>query len=151
MFSVFISFVSAMTTRSRCSAFALAIAVALDAFVVAWSSCRRSRPCWVANWYLPAWLNKILPAIHVESEEEAAEIIDPSTVGRRSGRPIPAGETGRRVRSSPADRGAGPACWATAPVEPRNRHRASVSGCRIALIRARAVGRGAPGPAGPGW
>ncbi len=78
MFSVFISFVFGDDNTIKMFGLALAIAVALDAFVV--------RLIFVpslmtvlgkANWYLPAWLNKILPTIHVESEEEAAEIIDP--------------------------------------------------------------------------
>ena len=54
------------------------IAVALDAFVVRLVLVPAlmtiiGKP----NWYLPEWLNRILPKIHVETEEEAAEIEDP--------------------------------------------------------------------------
>ena len=78
MFSVFISFVFGDDNTIKMFGLALAIAVALDAFVI--------RIIFVpalmtvlgnANWYLPGWLNKILPTIRVESEMEAAEIEDP--------------------------------------------------------------------------
>ena len=78
MFSVFISFVFGGDNTIKMFGLALAIAVFLDAFVV--------RLIFVpalmtvlgrANWYLPGWLAKILPAVHIESEEEAAEIVDP--------------------------------------------------------------------------
>jgi uncharacterized membrane protein YdfJ with MMPL/SSD domain len=29
-----------------------------------------------ANWWVPGWLARILPTVHLESEEEAAEIAD---------------------------------------------------------------------------
>lgn len=78
MFSVFISFVFGSDNTIKMFGLALAIAVALDAFVI--------RMIFVpslmtvlgrANWYLPGWLAKILPAVHIETEEEAAEIPDP--------------------------------------------------------------------------
>lgn len=78
MFSVFISFVFGDDTTIKMFGLALAIAVALDAFVVRMVLVPAlmtiiGKP----NWYLPEWLNRMLPKIHVETEEEAAEIEDP--------------------------------------------------------------------------
>lgn len=78
MFSVFISFVFGDDTTIKMFGLALAIAVALDAFVVRMVLVPAlmtiiGKP----NWYLPGWLNRMLPKIHVETEEEAAEIEDP--------------------------------------------------------------------------
>jgi RND superfamily putative drug exporter len=78
MFSVFISFVFGDDNTIKMFGLSLAIAIALDAFII--------RLIFVpslmtvlgkANWYLPKWLNNLLPAVHIESEEEAAEIVDP--------------------------------------------------------------------------
>ena len=78
MFSVFISFVFGDDNTIKMFGLSLAIAIALDAFII--------RLVFVpslmtvlgkANWYLPDWLSRILPAVHIESEEEAAEIVDP--------------------------------------------------------------------------
>lgn len=78
MFSVFFSFVFGDDNTIKMFGLALAIAVFLDAFVVRLVLVPSLMTVLGrANWYLPAWLNKILPAVHIESEEEAAEIVDP--------------------------------------------------------------------------
>ncbi len=67
MFCVFISFVFQSNTTIKLFGLSLAVAVALDAFVI--------RLMFVpalmtvlgkANWYLPTWLGKILPKVSVE-------------------------------------------------------------------------------------
>ena len=78
MFSVFISFVFGDDNTIKMFGLALAIAVALDAFVVRLVLVPSLMTVLGrANWYLPGWLSKILPSVHIESEEEAAEIVDP--------------------------------------------------------------------------
>lgn len=74
MFSVFISFVFGDNDTIKMFGLALAIAVALDAFVI--------RLMFVpalmtmlgrSNWYLPGWLGKILPRFSVEGESDSVE------------------------------------------------------------------------------
>ena len=78
MFSVFFSFVFGDDNTIKMFGLALAIAVFLDAFVVRLILVPSLMTVLgKANWYLPGWLNRILPAVHIESEEEAAEIVDP--------------------------------------------------------------------------
>jgi putative drug exporter of the RND superfamily len=78
MFSVFIAFVFGDDTTIKMFGLALAIAVALDAFVVRLVLVPALMTIiGKANWYLPGWLERILPTVRVESEEEAAEIEDP--------------------------------------------------------------------------
>lgn len=78
MFSVFIAFVFGDDTTIKMFGLALAIAVALDAFVVRMVLVPALMSIiGKANWYLPGWLERLLPTIRVESEEEAAEIEDP--------------------------------------------------------------------------
>jgi putative drug exporter of the RND superfamily len=78
MFSVFIAFVFGDDTTIKMFGLALAIAVALDAFVVRLVLVPALMTIFgKANWYLPGWLERILPTVRVESEEEAAEIEDP--------------------------------------------------------------------------
>ncbi len=77
MFSVFISFVFGDDTTIKMFGLSLAVAIALDAFIIRLilvpSLMTVLGP---ANWYLPKWLQKVLPKVHIESEEEAAEIAD---------------------------------------------------------------------------
>lgn len=77
MFSVFISFVFGDDTTIKMFGLALAVAIALDAFVIRLVLVPSLMTVLgSANWYLPKWLGKILPEVHIESEEEAAEIAD---------------------------------------------------------------------------
>ena len=77
MFSVFISFVFGDDTTIKMFGLALAVAIALDAFVIRLVLVPSLMTVLgSANWYLPGWLQKILPEVHIESEEEAAEIAD---------------------------------------------------------------------------
>jgi len=77
MFSVFISFVFGDDATIKMFGLGLAVAIALDAFVIRLVLV----PCLMtvlgpANWYLPGWLGKVLPEIRLESEAEASEIAD---------------------------------------------------------------------------
>ena len=78
MFSVFISFVFGDDNTIKMFGLALALAVLFDAFVVRLVLVPSLMTVLgKANWYLPAWLDRLLPNVHVETEEEAQEIIDP--------------------------------------------------------------------------
>ncbi|MFA7266373.1 MAG: MMPL family transporter [Candidatus Nanopelagicales bacterium] len=82
MFSVFISFVFGDDTTIKMFGLALAVAIALDAFVIRLVLVPSLMTVLgSANWYLPGWLQKILPEVHIESEEEAAEIADIEDAG----------------------------------------------------------------------
>ncbi len=72
MFSVFMSFVFQSNTTIKLFGLSLAVAIAVDAFII--------RLIFVpalmtvlgnANWYIPRWLGKILPKLSVEGEEPA--------------------------------------------------------------------------------
>ncbi len=77
MFSVFISFVFGDETTIKMFGLALAVAIALDAFVIRLVLVPSLMTVLgSANWYLPKWLARILPEVHIETEEEAAEIAD---------------------------------------------------------------------------
>lgn len=77
MFSVFISFVFGDDSTIKMFGLSLGVAIALDAFVVRLILVPSLMTVLgKANWYLPAWLSRILPDIKIESEEEAAEISD---------------------------------------------------------------------------
>ncbi len=77
MFSVFISFVFGDDATIKAFGLGLAVAIALDAFVIRLVLVPALMTVLgPANWYLPKWLGKILPEIKIESEEEAAEIAD---------------------------------------------------------------------------
>lgn len=78
MFSVFISFVFGDDNTIKMFGLALALAVLFDAFVVRLVLVPSLMTLLgKANWYLPAWLDRLLPNVHVETEEEAEEIVDP--------------------------------------------------------------------------
>ncbi len=80
MASVFVSFVFGDDNTIKMFGLALSVAVLLDAFVVrlvlvpALLTVIGS-----ANWWLPQWLAKRLPAVHIETEAEASEISDVET------------------------------------------------------------------------
>ncbi len=77
MFSVFISFVFGDDTTIKMFGLALAVAIALDAFVIRLVLVPSLMTVLgSANWYLPKWLARILPEVHIETVEEAAEIAD---------------------------------------------------------------------------
>jgi len=75
MFSVFISFVFGDDTTIKMFGLSLALAVALDAFIVRLILV----PCLMtifgnANWYLPGFLRKVLPKIVIEPEGPVEEL-----------------------------------------------------------------------------
>lgn len=75
MFSVFISFVFGDDNTIKMFGLSLAIAIALDAFVVRLVLVPSLMTLLGrANWYLPSGLRRVLPKVHIESEEEAAEL-----------------------------------------------------------------------------
>jgi putative drug exporter of the RND superfamily len=87
MFCVFFSFVLGADRSLKIFGFGLAMAVLLDATVVrlvlvpATMELLGDR-----NWWLPRWLDRILPVVHVEAEEEvvagtAPELRQPERVG----------------------------------------------------------------------
>jgi RND superfamily putative drug exporter len=87
MFFVFFSFVLGADRSLKMFGFGLAMAVLLDATLVrlvlvpATMELLGDR-----NWWLPRWLDRILPVVHVEAEEEvvagtAAELHEPEPVG----------------------------------------------------------------------
>lgn len=86
MFSVFISFVFGDDATIKMFGLGLAVAIALDAFIIRLILV----PCVMtvlgsANWYLPVWLGKVLPEVRIELEEEATEIADADDPGMGSG------------------------------------------------------------------
>ena len=92
MSSVFLSFVFGDDNTIKMFGLALAVAVLLDAFVVRLVLVPSLMTVLGrANWWVPGWLARILPTVHLESEEEAAEIadVDDETVTDSSGEPAP--------------------------------------------------------------
>ena len=87
MFFVFMSFVLGPDRSLKMFGFGLAMAVLLDATVVrlvlvpATMELLGDR-----NWWLPRWLDRILPVVHVQADEEvvagtAPELREPERVG----------------------------------------------------------------------
>jgi RND superfamily putative drug exporter len=81
MFSVFAAFIFTSDPTIKLFGIALATAVLFDAFIVRLIIVPSLMYTFgKANWYLPNWLNKVLPKIAVESEEDIAiaesEIVD---------------------------------------------------------------------------
>lgn len=67
MFCVFISFVFQSNTTIKLFGLSLAVAIALDAFVVRLALVPALMTMFgKANWYVPGWLGKILPKVSVE-------------------------------------------------------------------------------------
>lgn len=86
MFSVFISFVFGDDNTIKMFGLALAIAIALDAFVVRLVLVPSLMTVLgTANWYLPKWLGRLLPEVRIESEEEAHEFADIDDNGTPTG------------------------------------------------------------------
>ena len=90
MASVFLAFVAGDDTTIKMFGLALGIAVLVDAFIIRLIFVPALMTVIGPNsWWLPAWLGRVLPAVHIEAEEleaEAAEIadVDPAELtGRR--------------------------------------------------------------------
>ena len=67
MFCVFMSFVFQSNATIKLFGLALAVAIALDAFVVRLALVPALMTLFgKANWYVPGWLGKILPKVSVE-------------------------------------------------------------------------------------
>lgn len=70
MFCVFISFVFQSNTTIKLFGLSLAVAVALDAFVVRLALVPALMTIFgKANWYIPGWLGKVLPKVSVEGNK----------------------------------------------------------------------------------
>ncbi|MFZ0324405.1 MAG: MMPL family transporter [Actinomycetes bacterium] len=77
MASVFVSFVFGDDNTIKMFGLSLSVAVLLDAFVVRLVLVPSLLTViGTANWWLPGWLGRLLPAVHIETESEAAEIAD---------------------------------------------------------------------------
>ncbi len=67
MFCVFISFVFQSNTTMKLFGLSLAVAIALDAFIVRLALVPALMTIFgKANWYIPGWLGKVLPKVSVE-------------------------------------------------------------------------------------
>jgi RND superfamily putative drug exporter len=77
MASVFASFIFGKDSTIKMFGLALSVAVLLDAFVVRLILIPSLMTILgKVNWWLPGWLRRLLPPVHIETEEEAAEIAD---------------------------------------------------------------------------
>ena len=73
MFCVFISFVFQSNTTIKLFGLSLAVAIALDAFVIRLALVPALMTIFgKANWYIPGWLGKILPKVSVEGPPSSA-------------------------------------------------------------------------------
>jgi RND superfamily putative drug exporter len=77
MASVFMAFIPTPDSTIKLFGISLASAVLIDAFIIRLIFVPSlmtiiGRP----NWWLPRWLGKILPVVHVESESEDDEVDD---------------------------------------------------------------------------
>ena len=102
MTSVFGAFVLGNDAIIKLFGVALSTAVLLDAFVVRLILIPSLMTIFgKANWWLPGWLDRVLPHVSVESEEDieagAAEIDDIERAGRGA-RDRSASDGARRVR-----------------------------------------------------
>jgi putative drug exporter of the RND superfamily len=82
MISVFAGFVLSDTTLIQSIGFALAFGVAVDAFVVRMTIV----PAVMAllgtrAWWLPKWLDRVLPKVDVEGERMTKKTPEPARVG----------------------------------------------------------------------
>lgn len=86
MASVFLAFVPSTNSTIKLFGLALASAVIIDAFIVRLVLVPAVMTMLgKANWWLPGWLDKILPRIKVEADEDeiADDLDDPGAVGQR--------------------------------------------------------------------
>jgi putative drug exporter of the RND superfamily len=87
MFFVFFSFVLGDDRSLKMFGFGLAMAVLIDATIVRLVLVPATMELLgVRNWWLPRWLDRILPVVHVEADEEvvagtAPELRRPEPVG----------------------------------------------------------------------
>jgi RND superfamily putative drug exporter len=109
MSSVFLAFVFGEDTTIKMFGLALGVAVLLDAFVVRLVLVPALMTLFgTANWWLPGWLGRVLPAVHIESAEEAAEIADvvpeDGTVPRATAeRGVPSSQESAVPEAGPSD------------------------------------------------
>ncbi|OIK05236.1 MMPL family transporter [Streptomyces monashensis] len=92
MFAVFASFVPGGSTMLKPIAFALAVGVLIDAFLVRMTLV----PAVLAlvgraGWWLPRWLDRLLPDLDIEGERLTAERQSDATDGRGPGLPLAVG------------------------------------------------------------
>ncbi len=84
MSSVFLAFVPSTNSTIKLFGLALASAVLIDAFIVRLILVPSLMSMLgKANWWLPAWLDKVLPTINVEGGEDEIEDDEPDAVGER--------------------------------------------------------------------
>ena len=130
MFFVFGSFVLGPEVALKLMGLGLAVAVLIDATVVRMVLVPATMELlgdW--NWWLPKWLDRILPRVHVEGahtiEEELAEL---EAESQPTLRPLGPGQAGARALGSgatpPRPRSARPPRRATPPTGTRTRSRA---------------------------
>ena len=81
MSSVFLAFVPSPDSIIKLFGVALASAVLIDAFVVRLVLVPSLMSMFgKANWWLPGWLDRILPTVHIEpGEDEVVDDVDPDT------------------------------------------------------------------------
>src|SRR6478735_2888459 len=83
MASVFAGFILAPDTIIASIGFALAIGVLVDAFVVRMTLTPAVMTLLgKVAWYIPGWLNKVLPNVDIEGEKLLASLNGPATAGR---------------------------------------------------------------------
>jgi RND superfamily putative drug exporter len=84
MASVFLAFVPSTNATIKLFGIALASAVIIDAFIVRLVLVPALMSMFgKANWWLPGWLDRILPVVHIEEGESDDEITDdePESLG----------------------------------------------------------------------
>ncbi|GAA3127235.1 MMPL family transporter [Streptomyces rameus] len=94
MFAVFASFIPGGSTMLKPIAFALAVGVFIDAFLVRMTLV----PAVLAlvgraGWWLPKWLDRLLPDLDIEGEQLAADQPTGGDDRHRPGAPVAVGET----------------------------------------------------------
>jgi putative drug exporter of the RND superfamily len=90
MVTVFLSFVLGDMVLAKMFGIGLAAAILIDATIVRMVLVPATMELLGdRNWWLPGWLDRLLPDIHVEARQAAADEIDPSDVLEGRG-PVPA-------------------------------------------------------------
>jgi RND superfamily putative drug exporter len=85
MFCVFMSFVFQSNSTIKLFGLSLAVAIALDAFVVRLALIPALMTLFgKANWYVPGWLGKVLPKVSVEGPPSSGAANDPLNPERQS-------------------------------------------------------------------